>query len=140
MPDRSAAHRKLVAEIRKDLGRDKDLMLELNAKGQMVNGELRMMPSFGGAGALDLVGTLTVEVCRPVKLAIAGGYVLADEHRICTFARWIELEIKTGNAKPTKEQLMRIDLVRRRGGFATVLHSVEEARAAIERARRGESG
>lgn len=115
-------------------------MLELNAKGQVVQGEFRMMPSFGGKGALDLVGTLTMRLCFPRVLAIAGGHVFDDEHRLMAIARWVELEIKTGSAVPSKEQLMRIDLVRLRGGFATVLRSVEEAHAAIERARRGESG
>ena len=51
--------------------------------------------------------------------------------------RFIGLEVKTPAGKASPEQLMWLDLVRRRGGFATIVRSPEEALAAVERARQG---
>lgn len=51
--------------------------------------------------------------------------------------RLIALEVKTPKGRPTPEQLLFLDLVRRRGGFACIVRSVPEALAAVERARQG---
>lgn len=51
--------------------------------------------------------------------------------------RFVALEIKTPTGRATAEQEQWLDLVRRMGGFACVVRSVEEARAAIGRARSG---
>lgn len=53
-------------------------------------------------------------------------------------ARFVSLEIKTATGKTTEEQDLWLALVRAFGGFACVVRSVEEALAAIERARNGE--
>jgi hypothetical protein len=53
--------------------------------------------------------------------------------------RFIALEIKTRTGKPTSEQTQFLELIRKRGGFACVVRSVQEAREAIARARKGHS-
>lgn len=49
--------------------------------------------------------------------------------------RFIALEVKTGNAKATKEQKMFLDLIRANGGYAVVVRSVEDALNAIRDCR-----
>lgn len=105
--------------IRVDLGRVPDLRLFRNNVGvaDIRGSKVR----FGLAkGSSDLIGFLRMEI---------------DGRRI---ARFISLEIKTATGKTTTEQDMWLALVRAFGGFACVVRSVEEARAAIERARQGE--
>ncbi|MBU1785252.1 MAG: VRR-NUC domain-containing protein [Candidatus Omnitrophica bacterium] len=51
--------------------------------------------------------------------------------------RLIALEIKTPRGRPSKEQLLFLQLVRSMGGFGAVVHSVEEAFNALERALEG---
>lgn len=53
--------------------------------------------------------------------------------------RFVALEIKTPTGRASPEQKLWLALVRRHGGFAAVVRSVEEAQAAIARARRGDS-
>jgi len=53
-------------------------------------------------------------------------------------ARFVSLEVKTPTGKTTEEQDLWIAAIRRFGGFACVVRSVEDALAAIERARKGE--
>lgn len=48
------------------------------------------------------------------------------------------LEVKTGSGRLTDEQQNFLSLVRRYGGFACVVRSVEDADAAIARLRNGE--
>ena len=48
-----------------------------------------------------------------------------------------ELEVKTAVGRASTEQRQWLELVRRHGGFAAVVRSVEEAHAAIARARTG---
>ena len=57
----------------------------------------------------------------------------------CLDGRFIALEVKTAAGRTSPEQRMWLDLVRRNGGFAAVVRSVDEARAAIARARTGAS-
>ncbi len=71
-------------------------------------------------GSSDLIGFIRLEI-NGVKTA-----------------RFLALEIKTATGKPTEEQKLFIKVVQAFGGFACVVRSVEEALAAIERARRGE--
>ena len=52
-------------------------------------------------------------------------------------ARFVSLEVKTETGKTTEEQDLWIKLVRAFGGFACVVRSVDDALAAIERARNG---
>jgi hypothetical protein len=53
--------------------------------------------------------------------------------------RFVALEVKSATGRATPEQERFLDLVRRSGGFAAVVRTVDEARAAVERARRGAS-
>ena len=107
----------LQAEIRLALGRDPSLVLWRNAVGQAehVAGNGRTFrQAFGLAkGSADLVGIL----------APAG--------------RFVALEIKTPAGRVSPEQTTWLALVRSRGGFSAVVRSVDEAIAAIERARTG---
>lgn len=51
--------------------------------------------------------------------------------------RWFALELKTAKGRVTPEQVQWLSLVRRMGGFGAVVRSVDEAKAAVVRARAG---
>jgi hypothetical protein len=53
--------------------------------------------------------------------------------------RLLSLEVKTAKGRTTSEQETWMTIVRRFGGFACVVRSAEEALAAVDRARKGES-
>ena len=53
--------------------------------------------------------------------------------------RFVALEVKTPKGRLRQEQKLFLELVRKMGGFACVVTSPEEALAAIQRARNGES-
>lgn len=53
--------------------------------------------------------------------------------------RFLALECKAPDGRTTKQQEMFLSLVRKRGGFAAVVRSVDEAQAALERALNGAS-
>jgi len=57
----------------------------------------------------------------------------------CLAGRFVALEIKTATGRARPEQTQWLELVRRYGGFAAIVRSVDEARAAIARARCGDS-
>lgn len=116
----TTAHSDLVASIRLCLGREPDLVLWLNRPEHVE----RWNPSAGGAmhstsglprGSADLVGILSPS------------------------GRWISLEVKTGRGELRPDQQLHLELVRKRGGFAAVVRSEDEAVAAINRARTGAS-
>lgn len=113
----TAEHTKLVNDTRLELGLEQDFTIWLNAKVTYVDGQPRAKPGLG-KGSADLIGILNSPLDR---------------------GRFVALEAKTGGATTTKEQRMFMDLVRRRGGFAAVFHTVEEAKAALQRAREGKS-
>jgi hypothetical protein len=130
--------------IRLALGMEPGLVLWRNQVGMAThvasNGAMsRAVPyGVGGKGGSDLVGILTMHVsttCDPND---------TETHYPCLghereVGRFVALEIKRPGGKPTKEQIEFIALVRSLGGFACVVTSVEEAHAAIERARHGEN-
>lgn len=103
-------------QIRLALGREPDLTLWRNNTGH-ASYEAASGPRTVRYGLLrgssDLVGILA-----------PGG-------------RFLALEVKRPGKEATEEQALFLALVRRRGGFAAVVCSVEEARAAVDRARRG---
>ena len=109
----SCAHSALVSAIRLELGREPDLTLWPVQPGGIPDGTGRPMRC-GPVGMSDLIGILA-----PI-------------------GRWFALEVKTGGGKLRTDQVLWIELIRRRGGFATEVRSVEDARAALARARRGE--
>jgi hypothetical protein len=90
------------------------LVLWRNSVGLAVDG-LRRIRYGLAVGSSDLIGIIMPE------------------------GRFIALEVKSATGRPTPEQERFLDLVRRSGGFAAVVRSVEDVRAAVERARRGES-
>lgn len=118
--------------IREALGLEADLVLWRNA----VSGVETWDPSTGRSrvhhaglpvGSADLVGILRVVAYAP------------GAHDTWSYVgRFIALEVKRPGEKPRAEQVQWLDLVRRFGGFAAVVSSVEEARAALVRARRGD--
>ena len=90
------------------------LVLWRNNTGLAVDG-LRRIRYGLAVGSSDLVGILVPE------------------------GRFVALEVKAPGKRPTPEQERFLDLVRRSGGFAAVVRSVEDVRVLIDRARRGES-
>lgn len=74
--------------------------------------EQRVAYGVGGPGGSDLIG--------------------------CLRGRFIALEIKTEKGRVSAEQHGFLECVRANGGFAAIVRSVDDAVAAIERARRGE--
>ena len=116
----------ILAAIRKDLGREPDLVLwRLSQGGAVSRGGQTYRAGLSVNGASDLIGMLTVD-----------GWLSPVPSRI---ARFFALEVKAARGVVSKEQKLFLDLVRQRGGFAAVVRSVEDARAALERARAGAS-
>lgn len=52
--------------------------------------------------------------------------------------RFVALELKSSSGRTTPEQRQWLALVNRMGGYGVVVHSVEEALAAVEMARLGD--
>lgn len=106
----------LMQAIRLALGRERDLVLWRNNVGVARPHPDQRPVRYGlCVGSSDLVGIL----------APAG--------------RFFALEIKTPTGRATTEQGLFLALVRQRGGFAAIARSVDDARAALERARAGGS-
>lgn len=104
--------------VRLALGKVNDLVLWRNNVGvaQHWNGREVETVKYGLAnGSADLVGLLAPS------------------------GRWVALEVKAPKGRTTDEQGRWLALVRKMGGFACVVHSVEEALAALDRARTGAS-
>jgi hypothetical protein len=80
-------------------------------------------------GSADLVGVLTVSVYL--------NQVDAELGCETDLGRFFALEVKRPGEKPTEEQVRWLSTVRDGGGFAAVVHSEEEAVAALERAKEG---
>lgn len=112
--------------IRIALGDEPDLVLWRNTTGQTEewnpsDGSARTMRYGLAVGSADLVGILRVQ---------------PHDRRVGMF---FALEVKTATGRVRPEQTTWLELVRRMGGFAAVVRSVDEAKAALERARNGES-
>jgi hypothetical protein len=99
----------IVASIRLALGREHDLVLWRNS----VWSQRRAVPGLG-VGSSDLIGCLAPH------------------------GRMVALEVKTDRGRASQEQILFLELVRSMGGFACVVRSADEARAALERARAGD--
>lgn len=82
-----------------------------------------------GLGSADLVGVVLI----PWDLSDPR---IFDSHGL---GRAFCLEVKRPGVKPDRHQLAWLQAVRNLGGFATVVHSVDEAIEAVQRCREGES-
>lgn len=116
--------RSVLYQIRADLGRERDLVLWRNGiagveEWSPTTGQVRHQHAGLPTGSSDLVGILRVNTST--------GYI----------GRFFGLEVKRPGEKPEPHQVEWLALVRLFGGFAAVAHSVEEARAALGRARCG---
>jgi hypothetical protein len=89
-----------------------------NQVGQTVEygpGEARWVRYGLGAGSADLVGILSPH------------------------GRLVALEVKSATGRVRPNQELWAGMVRKFGGFVATVRSVDEARAALDRARKGES-
>jgi hypothetical protein len=81
-------------------------------------------------------------VARPNDRVVRYGLCVGSSDLIGILApsgRFIALEVKMPVGRLTLEQRQFLELVRRRGGFACVVRSVDDAVAAMDRARAGAS-
>lgn len=81
------------------------------------------------------VGTATTTDGRTQRFGLCRG--AADLVGIGPGGRFFALEVKTSSGRLSPEQDRFLALVRSRGGFAAVVRSVDDALAAVERARGG---
>lgn len=113
--------------IRLRLGQEPDLVIwrhSASPTGQDAEGNF-----FRGGlpvGCPDLVGILALTD------AWGGG------GRHVPTGRFVAFEVKAAKGRATEKQLAFHALIRKFGGFCAVVRSVEEALAALERARRGD--
>ncbi len=134
---RSQLEKKIQREIEADLGAESDLLLLKNSVGQAEyfndEGKEYRVPYGLGEGSPDLVGLLRVEVLRPSRK----GDTILQTALIRTVAVWLCLEVKPPEVKkPDPHQEKCHAIWRRFGAYVDTVHSVKEARAALERARR----
>lgn len=123
--------REIQQQIRQALGLERDLVLWRNAMGfaEVIDGNgLRKLHYGLGVGSADLLGILRVPVVDT-----------RAPHGIRAIGRFVGLEVKRPGEKLRPEQVTWAELVRGFGGFTTIVRSVDEAIAALERARNGGS-
>ena len=113
--------------IREALAYEPDLLLMRNSQAAMRKGS-RVYRGGLGNGSADLVGVLSLPMTGP-SLGPTGPV---------RFGLFVAIEVKMPGKSPEPHQVAWADSVRMRGGFACTVHSVAAARAAINRARRGE--
>lgn len=112
-PNKTAREVDIQQSIRLALGLEPGLILWRNNIGVARNeGSRPVQYGVGGKGGSDLIGVLN--------------------------GRFIALEVKKPGGRVSPEQLEFLECVRSVGGFAAVVHSVDEARAAIRRAQNGD--
>lgn len=122
--------RDIQQDIRAALGLEPDLVLWRNSTGKFEtfderSGRGRTIKTGLVVGACDLIGILAV----PFEAEFGPDHLVG---------RFFALEIKTPVGRLSTEQRQFIELVRRMGGFAAIARSVDEAKQALARARRGE--
>lgn len=91
-----------------------------NNSGKLPDAHGRWVTYGLGIGSADLVGIVRT-LCRD-----------------CASGRFFALEVKRPGAKESPDQARWIKTVRQLGGFATIVHSVDEALSAVGRCRLGE--
>lgn len=115
---------KIQYDIRLALGQERDLVLWRNAAGAVRDTTGKVVGRFGlVVGASDLIGIHTIRAGALDPDALVG--------------RFCGLELKTDSGRLSAEQERFLNLVRVRGGVAGVARSLDEARAFLERLRRG---
>ncbi|MDB4993660.1 MAG: hypothetical protein JWM74_1092 [Myxococcaceae bacterium] len=125
--------KKIQADIEADIGAERDLLLLRNSVGQARyvsdDNKVFYVPYGLGVGSPDLVGML-----RMRGTVFVDGLTQPFSH-----ACWFCLEVKQPGetAEPAQEKCHAV--WRRFGAFIAVVTSVAEARAALERARRGDA-
>ena len=133
-------------DIRLALGREPDITLWRNETGctdavgisrAYLQRILRCLVRADVPAAINLIRAQLQARRRMVRYGLCRGS--SDLIGIGPGGRFIAIEVKTATGRLSKEQAMFIELVRRRGGFACVVRSVNEAQLALDRARRGES-
>lgn len=146
MKDIGTSEAVIQQQIRLGLGLEPGLVLWRNQIGTAVfrggkGAEYTVPYGVGGAGGADLIGMLLVNVSTICEdpTGCDGSHVACVGHQK-QIARFIALEVKKPGGRVRAEQWGFIELVRNNGGFAAIVHSVEEAKEAIARARRGERG
>ena len=111
------------------------IMLELSAAGWMVwrnnTGSFRAMNDPNRIIRVGQVGSPDILAVRPT---IITADMVGQTIGVC-----VGIEVKTATGRATQEQRQWLAVVRLHGGFAAVVRSVDEARAAIARARMGEN-
>lgn len=107
----SRAHRNLKNEVRLALGRREDVVMWNNESGVARYGTSVVRYGVGKGGS-DLIGI------------IKGS------------GRFLAIEIKTGNARLTKEQKLFQQLVRAFGGVAETVRTVDDATGLIDHIKR----
>lgn len=107
--------------VRLALGREPDFRLFRNNTGTAHHADGRHTRYGLAKGSSDLIGILRID--PPVTPYPIG--------------RFLSLEVKTPTGRATPEQLQWLALVRNLGGFACIVRSVDDACAALDRARRG---
>lgn len=114
-----------------------DVALWRNHTGQVEivdeNGVRPQRFGVGGKGGADILGIVRVEprceICETAR-----EYCRPD-----LIGRFFALEVKTPTGWIRPEQIQFLNLVRGLGGFGAVVRSVDEALAALDRARNGAS-
>lgn len=128
-------------QIRLALGLEPGLTLWRNQIGTAVfegkQGRYQVPYGVGGKGGSDLIGLLSVDLSTVREEPSASVPIHVCLGHLSPLARFVALEVKRPGGRITKEQTDFLALVRSLGGFGAVVHSVEEARDAIARARRG---
>jgi hypothetical protein len=82
-----------------------------------------------GVGSADLVGVVACDAMRWNTGAVVKHWRVG---RVCC------LEVKWPGSKPAEDQRVWMRTIRSLGGFASVVHSVEEAVQAVSRCRSGD--
>lgn len=134
--------RDIVHAIRLALGADERVVLFRNSTGQTTEWTetTERHIRYGlTKGSSDLIGIVTCEreVLLPESESINGMRPTTTEFE--KIGRFFALEVKTPVGRLTLDQRRFLNLVRRMGGFAACVRSVEEAQAAVARAVRGEA-
>lgn len=128
---RSPLEKKIQADIEAAIGSEPDLLLMRNSCGAAEyfdekTGKAWHVPYGLGTGSPDLVGILLTSCCGCKRPRCSIGSV----------GRWFCLEVKRPGEEATDEQEKVHEVWRRFGAFVEVVHSVEEARQSLARARK----